>query len=55
MQAMRNSVGDLWEVMGARLAPAIASVAEKLVPLINRVADWISENDKLFANIVLGA
>jgi hypothetical protein len=53
MQALQNSFGDLREVMGQRFAPMLASLADRLIPIVNRVADWIAENDKLFTNIVL--
>lgn len=45
---MNSSLAYLQFVAGAALEP----VAEMLIPVIDRTADWVSENEKLFAGIV---
>lgn len=53
IQALKNSFGDLMEIMGEQFAPMLASLVEKLNPIIEKAGQWINENKELFTKIVL--
>ena len=43
---MKNTIGDA-------LLPVVQRVLEAITPVIQRVADWIEQNPKLTANIMI--
>lgn len=57
IQQLKNSLGDLWEGIGASLAPALASVAsflsERIVPVLERVVNFMVAHP-LIGKIALG-
>lgn len=53
MQAFKNAMGDVAEVMGENFAPILQDIAEKLVPIVERLGAWVQNNPELVKNIVL--
>lgn len=47
VQALKNSFGDLMEVFGEAFVPMLVGAVEKIAPVIEKVAQWISENQRL--------
>lgn len=50
-----NQLGDVGETIGGALIPVMQALLEKIVPVLEKVADWINENPKLAWNILLVA
>ena len=53
MQALKNQFGDMQEVIGKQFIPILASLMEKLVPIIVKISEWVEKNPKLTKDIVL--
>jgi hypothetical protein len=53
IQAMKNSFGDLQESIGGVFAPVLADLAERLIPIIDRAAEWVKQNPELIKQIVM--
>ena len=57
IQQLKNSFGDLWEGIGAALAPALSSVASfistKIVPVLERIVNFLVAHP-IIAKIVVG-
>lgn len=52
LQALKNDFGDLQEIIGKAVIPALQSLVKNVLPIIQRVQEWASENPKLFNTIV---
>lgn len=49
---LTQSLGDVQEAVGAALLPAIASLVEKVVPLVQKFSEWAMNNPQLISAIV---
>ena len=47
IQVMTNSFGDLVEMIGELLIPAVSFLVDVISPLIDRASEWIEENQSL--------
>lgn len=52
LRALKSTVGDLFETLGATLLPAIISIAERLRIFISAIIDWAEKNKALSATII---
>lgn len=52
LAALKNSLGDISESLGSAFLPALATLAEKLVPIVDKIAIWAEENPKMVIGIV---
>lgn len=55
MTQLKNTLWDVGETIGGALIPVLQKVVEAIVPIVEKVADWINENPKLAWNILLVA
>jgi hypothetical protein len=53
MAKLSRTTENITENLGKALAPAFASVAEKIQPIIERFAEWAEQNPETLGNIVL--
>jgi hypothetical protein len=53
-QALKNSFGDMQEVIGGALIPVLNDLVKKITPVIDRIAKWVEANPELTRNILLG-
>ena len=49
------TLGRMKQSIGEGLAPAIANLTERILPLIDKVAAWIEQNPQLAANILIAS
>lgn len=52
MQALKNSWGDLLEIIGQQFVPILNRAVEAIAPFIARASEWMQENGKLAVQIV---
>ena len=50
---LNNTIWDIWETIWMALMPALQKALEAIIPVVNKVADWIAKNPELTANILL--
>lgn len=50
---LNNTIWDIWETIWMALMPALQKAIEAIIPVVNKVADWIAKNPELTANILL--
>lgn len=53
--ALKNSFGDMQELLGEQFIPILESVVQKVVPVVDKIAEWIAANPELTRNIVIAA
>lgn len=53
MKNLNNTLDDTWKAIGAALLPVVELLAVKLIPIIQRVTEWIQANPELTARILL--
>lgn len=54
-EAIKLQFADLAETIGDQLLPVLSQIVEKVKPVLERVAEWISKNPELTQKIVLVA
>jgi hypothetical protein len=52
---LRQSFGEIQEAIGKGLQPVLQQMQTVLVPIIQKISDWVIENPKLTANLILAA
>lgn len=52
---LKERTKELTEKIGIAFVPILEKVVEKIIPVVNKVADWIAENPKLVTTIVIVA
>jgi len=55
LQALKNSFGDMQEIIGAVFIPILLDLVKKIEPVIEKIVLWVQENQPLTKNIVLVA
>lgn len=50
---LNQSIGDIWENIGAALLPALNSVLEVVKPIITGFADWTAKNPELVQQMIM--
>lgn len=53
MKNLNNTIDDTWKAIGKALLPVVELLAVKLVPIIQRMTEWIQQNPELTARILL--
>jgi len=51
LQALKNSFGDMQEMLGAALIPMLTTLVEKITPIVDRAMEWITANQELVDKI----
>ncbi len=49
---LSQSMGDISESIGAAFLPIVSQVVEKIVPIVQKIGEWATENPKLVAAIL---
>lgn len=50
---VQNTIWDIWETLWMALMPALQNVLEKVTPIVEKIADWITNNQELAWKIIL--
>jgi len=53
MQALKNSFGDMQEIIGSVFVPLLNDLVQKIAPVVDKIASWVQENPILTKNIAL--
>lgn len=53
MQLLKNNLGDVGEAIGGILVPALKSLIDKIMPIIENIKVWIEEHPELTKKIVI--
>lgn len=53
LQQVQNTIWDIWETLWMALMPALKNVLEKVTPIVEKIADWITNNQELAWKIIL--
>ena len=53
LKQVQNTIWDIWETLWMALMPAIQDVLEKVAPIVEKIADWITNNQELAWKIIL--
>lgn len=52
LAALKTSLGDIAENVGAALVPALVTLMNRVKPVVDRIVDWVGKNPKLVATIM---
>lgn len=50
---VQNTIWDIWETLWMALMPVLQDVLEKVAPIVEKIADWITNNQELAWKIIL--
>lgn len=53
LKQLWNQFNDVEETIGAALIPVLQELANRIIPIVQQIADWAAKNKEAFANITL--